>query len=878
MYNTDMLKNDIFFKLSKNARYLLLVASRLADKYPATISKERTKINKIYPIHVLLATLFLNNTLIGKALFILNINKKEIVKKLGFTDLASLFIAVPQIKPLKPGEMSKFVFESSKDFKNILQEKLVKGENDKSVVLSDPVKKILSNAYNLANKHDHVYVGTEHIFLSFLSVKNDSLIIKLKPFGLTYENVAGALSSIANYPVGILVKPENLKMATENIPLLSQIGKDLVEQAKRGELDPLIGREEEIEKIINVLSRRKKNNPVIVGEAGVGKTALVEGLAQRIAEGTVPGSLSNVHIFSLDIPSIIAGSKMRGDIEEKMLQIINEVSANPNIILFIDEIHNILIASTPGSGMDLSAILKPALVSNTFRCIGATTTDEFKRYFEEDDALLRRFHPVYIEEPSVEESVEILKRVKPILEKHHNISISDEALEGAVKLSDRFVTDRFLPDKAIDLLDEATASRRIETEVKYSNVANLEKTLFTLNTRKEKLILSGKFEQAKNLRDRITNLKEKIKKYKENISVVQTSQRYSVGMDTVRTVVSKWTGIPVSTLNQDEKRALLDLDKRLQKFVIGQKEAVKVVSSAIKRARAGISDNTRPWASFLFLGPTGVGKTELAKVLTKELFGDEDRLIQIDMSELMEMHSVSKLIGSPPGYVGYREGGQLTEAIRQNPHSVILFDEVEKAHPDVLNILLQILEYGHLTDGKGRKVNFKNTVVILTSNIGAEQIKKNKILGFISDKSKQQRVDERSDSDIEKAYSSMKNDLTKELKDTIRPELLNRLDDIVIFRSLIRKDAEKIVGLLIEDLNSRLKDEMIRVKLDKLTVDYIVKEGFSEEYGARPLRRVIQDKVENIVAEWILENGLKLKEEKTLNLTVVRGKVLISGK
>lgn len=715
-----------------------------------------------------------------------------------------------------------------------------------NVQLSSSSSEIIRNAYAIANKLSHVYVGSEHIMLAILKADKLPDYKVIYKQGLEYITFEEALLNFATYPVGILSSPNGDHMQMEQSSL-AVYGVDLVQGAKDGLLDPIIGREAEIDKIINILSRRKKNNPLIVGEAGVGKTALVEALAQRIADGNVPNSLRDTRVILLDVTAIVAGSKMRGDVEEKMIAIIKEVRVSPDVILFIDEIHNVLNSGIPGMPSDLVGILKPALTRGDFRCIGATTRAEYVKYMEEDNALVRRFQVVHIEETSVEDTVKILRRMKPILESHHNVKIGREALDLAVVLSDRYVSDRYLPDKAIDLLDEASATRKLDVEKEYSHLSTLMAELRTVQMEKESYIKNSQMKEALKSKEEEDRVKADIKKMESRRNKTQKSREYEVDVNTVRTVISKWTGIPVSTLGTDEKSSLLKLDRSLSRKIVGQKEAVVAVSNAIKRARTGISDENRPWASFLFLGPTGVGKTELAKALTLNLFGQEDRLIQIDMSELMEMHSISKLIGSPPGYVGYREGGQLTERIRQNPHCVILFDEIEKAHPDVLNILLQILEYGHLTDGKGRKVNFKNTVIILTSNIGAEEIKKDRVLGFIRERSVQS-------SDVEGAYDSMKDTLMKELKDELRPELLNRLDDIVIFRTLTKDDAGKIVDLLINELNQRLKAQGIKITIDSKVRTYIVDEGFSEEYGARPLRRMLQDNIENVIANYLLQS------------------------
>ncbi len=718
----------------------------------------------------------------------------------------------------------------------------------KELSFSTKAQEAFRKAFDYAQKMAHVYVGTEHLLLAILQ-SDDPKLSKLERLGLTYRSFRKSLSTVAMYPIGILSKPREMRIQEDLDSVVEVLGVDLVGLAKDGRLDPVIGREEEMEHLINILSRRKKNNPLIIGEAGVGKTVLVEGLAQNIADGHVPPSLRDMKIVSLDVASIMAGSKMRGDVEEKVMAIIQDVVSSNDTILFIDEIHNIVSpGGMPGSSSDIASVLKPALLQDDFRCIGATTTEDYSSTFESDNALARRFQPIFLKEASQEDTLEILRNIKPILETHHSVKIGKEALQTAVSLSDRYVTDRYLPDKAIDLLDEAAASKRLKLEVNYKELSSLIAKMKSTKKAKEIKIKRGQMEEALKLQKKEEQLKEKISKMEKARLKKMGSVGNKVNAEDIRGVVSKWTGIPLNTLGSKEKEALLELEANLQKQVVGQEEACSLVASAIKRARTGIIDSERPWASFLFLGPTGVGKTELAKVLTKELFGKEDRLVQIDMSEMMEMHSVSKLIGSPPGYIGYQHGGWLTEKVRRNPHSVILFDEVEKAHPDVLNILLQILEYGHLTDGRGRKVNFKNTIIVLTSNIGAEEISQDRVLGF----GQKGVVEDRSDMEIDEAYSAMKNVLLDELKKSLRPELLNRLDDTVIFRSLTRKDARKIVKLLVEELNGRLEEEKVKVKLDRKAVNYIIKQGFSEEYGARPLRRYLQDTVENTLAEYML--------------------------
>lgn len=730
-------------------------------------------------------------------------------------------------------------------------------------------KEILQKAFAIASKMSHVYVGSEHILMALLGDNSLDLVGKFKELGLTGKAFKESLMNFAVYPAGLIAQPEVPQGMVEQEAHLSMLGHDLVIEALDGAFDPLVGRDDELRQVINILSRRRKNNPVIVGEPGVGKTALVEGLAQMIAENKVPPSLQGMRLIEIDIPAIMASSKLRGDVEEKIMAIIAEVVNSSDVILFIDEIHNILGSGIPGVGLDIASVLKPALVRDDFRVIGATTSDEYTKYFEEDNALARRFQPLQLEEPTIDETIEILHRVEPLLEKHHNVDITEDSIVAAVKLSDRYVVDRFLPDKAIDLLDEAAASKRLDLEVKYGESADLERAMDKAKNRQEKAVLAGDMDVANRWAKKVEKIESQLKLIEGKKSRSRRAKKYIVDVDSVHDVVAKWTGIPVSTISSKESETLLGLSKKLGRAVIGQDEAVDVVSSAIKRARAGISVADRPWASLLFLGPTGVGKTELAKALTKALFGNEDHLIQIDMSEMMEMHSISKLVGSPPGYVGYREGGQLTEQVRKNPHSVILFDEIEKAHPDILNILLQIMEYGHLTDGKGRKVNFKNTVVLLTSNIGAEEIGRDRVLGFAG--GDEDSVRSSGDKDFDSAYDAMKDELMKELKLKLRPELLNRLDNIVIFKALSEVDAKKIVKLLLEDLNERLTDRNISVELTPKALDFVVKEGFSTEYGARPLRRVLQSKVETLLADYLLKNAGKSTENVVVKIDAKGG-------
>ena len=816
-----VIKKDIFKRISKNARISLRTSSLIS---------EHLKSEFVQPEHLLVGILLNENALATKIVASMGLEIKEIVGKV--LDNIGVDITAD--------------INTSRDLK-----------------FSPSSKEVLRRAYDWSLRLSHVYVGTEHLMLSILESK-DLYIKDIVNMGLTQRRFHKYLFEHATYPLGVLAKPEMSNSVSSQGKILDVIGRDLVETAKTGKLDPLVGREEELGDIIKILSRRKKNNPIVVGDAGVGKTVLIEGLAQKIADDRVPPSLRDMRIVSLDVASIMAGSRMRGDVEEKVLEIVNEVIESNNTILFIDEIHNILTSGVPGGSSEIAAILKPALLKEGFRCIGATTTDEYSAYFENDNALARRFQPIFLKEPTLEESIQILRNLRPIFEAHHNININDEAIKLAVTLSDRYISDRYLPDKAIDLLDEASATKRLSVESGYESISSLTSKLRSIQNAKKEFILQGRMQRAEKYQKSEDALSKKINKLEKLQEKSKKERDSEVNVEDIRRVVSNWTGIPLNTLGSKEKTALLRLDSRINRLVIGQKEAVNSVVSAIKRARIGISDVSRPWASFLFLGPTGVGKTQLAKVLASELFGNEDRLVQIDMSEMMEMHSVSKLIGSPPGYVGFQEGGWLTEKVRRNPHCVILFDEIEKAHPDVLNILLQILEYGHLTDGRGRRVNFKNTIVILTSNIGAEEISKDKVLGFSSSK-------DAGKSKSEQAYSTMKTELMSELRRTLRPELLNRLDDIVIFRALNSRDAKKIVELLVIELNERLKTQDKTIILSKALLSYIVKEGFSEEYGARPLRRVLQDLVESTVANYILKN----EEVSEIKLDIKDGKVNI---
>ena len=728
--------------------------------------------------------------------------------------------------------------------------------NEDEVDFTPRAKRIIANSQKEALRMGQNYVGSEHILLSLMR-EIDSVAVRIlidadiDPQKIFTEllKILGDESPISdNYhdPANIESKSKN------NTPTLNQYGKDLTELAKQNKLDPVIGREKEIERVIEILSRRTKNNPCLIGEPGVGKTAVVEGLAQMIKENNVPEILKNKRVVSLDIASMIAGAKYRGDFEERLKKSLQEIKTASNVILFIDEIHTIVGAGSAEGAMDAANILKPLLSRGEIQVIGATTLNEYRKYIEKDSALERRFQSVIVEEPSIEDTIQILRGLKDKYEAHHKVKITDEAIKEATVLSERYITDRFLPDKAIDLIDEACSKVKIKSLTKPESFKNLEKELDKKSKEKEEAIISQNFEKAAKIRDEEKELKEKISKQDEKWKKQENNKEISIGKEEICEVVSNWTKIPVTKLTQTESEKIKNLDKELKKRVIGQDEAIDVLSRAIKRARVGLKDINRPIGSFMFLGPTGVGKTELTKALALNMFGSENAMIRLDMSEYMEPHSVSKLIGSPPGYVGYDDGGQLTEQVRRKPYSIILFDEIEKAHPDVFNILLQILDDGRLTDSNGRTVNFKNTVIIMTSNTGARNITETKSIGFINK------------DDGSASYERAKAEVMNELKKTFRPEFLNRLDEIIIFNKLGKEAIEKIASIMLNEFADKLKQREITVKIDKSIIEYIVKVGFDDVYGARPLKRAVQSKVEDKFAEELLDGKIKDKDKITL--------------
>lgn len=699
----------------------------------------------------------------------------------------------------------------------------------------------LSEALNLG----HNYIGTEHLLLALLREGDGIAAQLLKAMGLSFEGAAQEIFQHMNE------EPKNNKQIkaqsqNKNTPTLNQFGRDLTDMARDGKLDPIIGRDKEIERVIQILSRRTKNNPVLIGDPGVGKTAIAEGLAQKIYEGNIPEILRGKRVVTLDVSSMVAGAKYRGEFEERLKNTMNEIREAKNVILFIDEMHTIIGAGAAEGSIDASNILKPALARGELQAIGATTIDEYKKHIEKDAALERRFQPVTVGEPSKEEALLILEGLRDKYEAHHKVKITDEALKAAVEFSDRYITERFLPDKAIDLIDEAASRVRIKTFTAPPDLKKLEEQIASVEKEKAEAISLQDYERAAKLRDKENEIKQALEEQKKNWSGKAQSTDNVVGEEEVAAIVSSWTGIPVTKMVEAESQRLLNLEHILHERVIGQEEAVHAVAQAIKRARVGLKDPRRPVGSFIFLGPTGVGKTELTKALAEALFGDEGAMIRIDMSEYMEKHTVSRLIGSPPGYVGYEEGGQLTEKVRRKPYSVVLLDEIEKAHPDVFNILLQILEDGRLTDGKGRTVDFKNTVVIMTSNVGANTIKKQKVLGFTSP------VDEK-----ESAYEKMKENIMEELRRSFRPEFLNRIDDIIVFHQLDEEHLKEIVEIMLKSMVKRIREINIDLEITNEAKSLLMKKGFDLEYGARPLRRAITKLIEDQLSEEILKGNVK---------------------
>ena len=716
---------------------------------------------------------------------------------------------------------------------------------------SPRTEKVLESAVAEAQNSGCEKAGTEHLLLAMLRETDCVGTRLLYTMGVNIQKLYAAVLGAMGYDNESIQEEFQAAKAMQNpggspTPALDQYSRDLTQMAAEGKLDPVVGREKEISRLIQILSRRTKNNPCLVGEPGVGKTAIAEGLAQRILAGSVPETIKDKRLVVLDLSGMVAGSKYRGEFEERIRKVVDEVRENQGILLFIDELHTIIGAGGAEGALDASNILKPSLSRGELQIIGATTLEEYRKYIEKDAALERRFQPVTVEEPSEEEAYEILKGLRPYYERHHKVEIADEALEAAVKMSVRYINDRFLPDKAIDLIDEAASKVQLSGYQASSEIEGLSREIQVILQEKERAIKTGYLSLAKECQEKQKKAEARLEQLL--VKEEKKNQRKSGKVDekAVASIVSDWTKIPVQRLTEGETRRLAQLEKELHKRVIGQEEAVHAVSQAVKRGRVGLKDPNRPIGSFLFLGPTGVGKTELSKALAQAVFGSEQAMIRVDMSEYMEKHSVSKLIGSPPGYVGYDEGGQLSEKVRRNPYSVILFDEIEKAHPDVFNILLQVLDDGHITDAHGRKVDFKQTIIIMTSNAGAQAIVEPKQLGFISQK------------DEKKDYEKMKSGVMEEVRRLFKPEFLNRIDEIMVFHTLNKEEIRKIVLLLLKSLEKRCEEQMdIHLNVTNSAVDYIAEAGFDAKYGARPLRRAIQSKIEDRLANELLEGKIK---------------------
>ncbi len=718
------------------------------------------------------------------------------------------------------------------------------------IAISPRSKYIIELARHYSTQMGIPYVGTEHILLGLIDEGEGigaqiiKTVISLKDLKSevieAIKQGSGGASDTTSFEGGTEQTQES---STKTI---DKYGTDLNQRAREGRLDPVIGREDVIERVIQILSRRTKNNPCLIGEPGVGKTAIAEGLAQEIVNGNVPETLKNKRVVTLDMAGMVAGAKYRGEFEERLKNAVEEIKTAGNIILFIDELHTIIGAGAAEGAIDASSILKPTLSRGELQIFGATTLDEYKKHIEKDAALERRFQPITVDEPTVEDTIKILKGLRDKYEAHHKVAITDDAIDAAAKLSHRYISDRFLPDKAIDLIDEASSRTRLKFSTVPKEFKDLEGKIKEVKTEKKAAINNQDFEKAASFRDEEKKLTEELDK-KKKLWAARNSKDAKIGFEEIAEVVSQWTGIPVKRLQGDESERLLNMEDILHKRVVGQEQAVEVLSKAIRRSRVGLKDPKKPIGSFIFLGPTGVGKTELSKALAEAMFGDENAIIRVDMSEYMEKHSVSKLVGSPPGYVGFDEGGQLTEKIRRKPYSVILFDEIEKAHPDVFNILLQILDDGRLTDSKGRTVDFKNSVIIMTSNVGASTIKKQRTLGFTSDSTDEEKNE----------YDRMKEYVLAELKKTFRPEFLNRIDEIVVFHSLNKEHIKQIVSLMIDNLSKRLDQMNIKIELDEKAKDLLAEEGFDSLYGARPLQREIRRKIEDKLSEELLKGTIK---------------------
>ena len=728
------------------------------------------------------------------------------------------------------------------EFRNEVEsaiEKLPKVSGGNAYISND-LNKVLITSEDVAKSMGDEYVSVEHIFLNLLENPSSNVAQIFRMYGIDKDKFLQVLSEVRGNQRVVSDNPE----ATYDT--LNKYGYDLVERARQQKLDPVIGRDNETNRVMQILSRRTKNNPVLIGEPGVGKTAVVEGLASRIISKEVPDTLLDKRLVTLDLPAMIAGSKYRGEFEERIKKVINEVVSAGNVLLFLDELHTIIGAGGAEGAVDASNILKPLLARGELQLIGATTIDEYRKHIEKDSALERRFQPIIVEEPSLEDATKILLGLKHKYEEHHAVSITDRAIESAVKLSKRYISDRFLPDKAIDLVDEAASKTRISNYMEPEKIKEIKAEIEKMEKEKEDAVSAEEFERAGEIKEKQEKLREKQNKLRDKWIEDKRNKKLVVDEDEIADVVALWTKIPVKKITENDSQRLNNLEKVLHERVVGQEEAVNAVARAIRRGRVGLKDPKRPIGSFLFLGPTGVGKTELSKALAYSMFGSESALIRVDMSEYMEKHSVSKMVGSPPGYVGYDEGGQLSEKVRRNPYSVILFDEIEKAHPDVFNILLQVLDDGHITDSSGRTVDFKNTVVILTSNAGAQRIVEPKHLGFASN------------TDDEKDYSAMKNNVMDEVKQMFKPEFLNRIDETIVFHQLTRENLKEILDILLKEINNRLSEQMqMNLKLTEKAKEFLIDKGYDKKYGARPLKRALQNEIEDKMAEQILLGNVK---------------------
>ena len=717
--------------------------------------------------------------------------------------------------------------------------------------------RVLNQSYREAVRFKAPLIGTEHLLIAMIRESDCAAVRLLNTMDVSlqklYVDLRSAMGEDGADAREELQSSRAGKDSSASTPTLNSFSRDLTKLAREGKLDPVIGRESEIQRVVQILSRRTKNNPCLIGEPGVGKTAVVEGLAQMIAGGNVPETIADKRVMTLDLSGMVAGSKYRGEFEERIKKVISEVTEDGNVLLFLDEIHTIIGAGGAEGAIDASNILKPSLARGELQLIGATTREEYRKYIEKDAALERRFQPVVVEEPNEEQSIAILKGLRPKYEEHHKVTITDDAVVAAVRLSARYINDRFLPDKAIDLIDEAASKSRLTTYVEPAEIKTLTEDIDKLEIQKEQAIKNEAYEKAGDIKKRQQKKREKIEKIREKWQKEKTSRKLTVGEGEIADVVSGWTKIPVRKLAEEESERLRKLESILHERVVGQEEAVTAVAKAIRRGRVGLKDPKRPIGSFLFLGPTGVGKTELCKALAEAMFGTENALIRVDMSEYMEKHSVSKMIGSTPGYVGYEEGGQLSEKVRRNPYSVILFDEIEKAHPDVFNILLQVLDDGHITDAQGRKIDFKNTVIIMTSNAGAENIISPKRLGFASN------------DDAKERYRFMKERVMEEVKRMFKPEFLNRIDEIIVFHQLSQDHMKEIVDIMLKGICRRTLTQMnLKLTVDDSAKTFLVEKGYDEKYGARPLRRAIQNLLEDGLAEAVLDGQVKAGDEVTV--------------